>query len=119
VNPITITERASEKIREMIAEENDPGAFLRLGVRPGGCTGFTYSMGLDTEESADDVVLNVNGLKVVVDKTSLRYLHGLEIDYKETAMGGGFSLNNPNATATCGCGLSFRTASDAGQAEPC
>ncbi|MFD2613720.1 iron-sulfur cluster insertion protein ErpA [Paenibacillus gansuensis] len=112
---IHISETAADRIKEMLAAEETPNLFLRLGVKEGGCSGFSYGMGFDDESQENDQELDVQGLKVVVDGTSLKYLNGLEIDFKESAMGGGFTINNPNATATCGCGSSFRTAADAGK----
>jgi len=112
---ITISNTASEKIKEMLEAEETPGLFLRIGVKEGGCTGFSYGMGFDDEQNEADQVLDVQGMKVVVDDESVKYLRGLVIDFKESAMGGGFTMDNPNASATCGCGSSFRTASDAGK----
>ena len=112
---IAISEAAGNKIQEMLAAEETPNLFLRLGVQEGGCTGFSYGMGFDDEQHEDDQVLEVQGLKVVVDSDSVKYLRGLEIDWKESAMGGGFTIHNPNAIATCGCGSSFRTATEAGK----
>jgi len=107
---IQISETANEKIKELLAAEETPGLFLRLGVLEGGCSGFSYGMGFDNEQKKEDEVLDVDGLKIVVDQDSMKYLNGLEIDYKEAGMGGGFTIHNPNAIATCGCGSSFRTA---------
>ncbi|HUC93966.1 MAG TPA: iron-sulfur cluster insertion protein ErpA [Paenibacillus sp.] len=115
---IAISESASEKIKEMMAAEETPDLFLRIGVKEGGCSGFSYGMGFDDERHDNDKEMTVQGLKVVVDEDSFRYLNGLEIDFKESAMGGGFTIHNPNATATCGCGSSFRTATDAGKPAP-
>jgi iron-sulfur cluster assembly protein len=115
---IAISETAGSKIQEMLAAEETPNLFLRIGVQEGGCSGFSYGMGFDDEQQADDQVLEVQGLKVVVDSESVKYLRGLEIDFKDTAMGGGFTITNPNAIATCGCGSSFRTATDAGKPSP-
>lgn len=115
---INITEQASDKIKELLEAEETPNLFLRLGVKSGGCSGFTYGMGFDEDQNADDRVFDIHGLKIVVDEDSSKYLNGLEIDYKEAAMGGGFTMHNPNATATCGCGTSFRTATDAGNPNP-
>ncbi|WP_248927806.1 HesB/IscA family protein [Paenibacillus hamazuiensis] len=109
---ITVSEAASDKIKEMIAAEETPNLFLRLGVKGGGCSGLSYSMGFDDNESENDLVLETNGLKVVVDKESALVLNGVEIDFKDTGMGGGFTIHNPNAIATCGCGSSFRTAQE-------
>ncbi|MBB6730756.1 iron-sulfur cluster insertion protein ErpA [Cohnella zeiphila] len=115
---IAISETAGSKIQEMLAAEETPNLFLRIGVQEGGCSGFSYGMGFDDEQHEDDQVLDVQGLKVVVDSESVKYLRGLEIDFKESAMGGGFTIHNPNAIATCGCGSSFRTATDAGKPAP-
>lgn len=116
---INISESASDKIKEMLTSEQSADMFLRLGVKSGGCSGFSYGMGLDDELNEGDEELVVHGLKVVVDAESARYLNGIEIDFKESAMGGGFTINNPNATATCGCGSSFRTATEAGKPADC
>lgn len=112
---ITISESASDKIKEMLEQEGAPELFLRVGVKEGGCTGFSYGMGFDDELQAGDQTIEHDGFKVVVDEESSKYLAGLEIDWKESAMGGGFTMNNPNAIATCGCGSSFRTATAAGK----
>src|SRR3954452_8630374 len=104
---IDISETASEKIKEMLAQEETPNMFLRIGVKEGGCSGFSYGMGFDDEKHEQDKELTVHGVKVIVDEESSKYLNGLEIDFKESAMGGGFTIHNPNATATCGCGSSF------------
>ncbi len=117
---ISVSEQASLKIKEMMAEEENPESlYLRVGVTHGGCTGFTYGMGLDDEKQEDDTVLEQHGIKILIDAQSAPYLNGLEIDYKESVMGGGFTLHNPNAIATCGCGQSFRTATDPGKPEEC
>lgn len=116
---INISDSALDKIKEMIAQEETPGMFLRIGVRPGGCSGFSYGMGLDNEETEEDVYMEVGGMKVVVDKDSLRYLNGLEIDYQESGMSGGFTIHNPNAVASCGCGQSFKMKDEEGQPELC
>lgn len=115
---ISISELASERLKDMLAEQETPNMFLRLGVQPGGCSGFSYAMGFDDNETEEDIYMSVNDLKVVVDKESLPYLNGLEIDFEESGMSGGFTINNPNASATCGCGSSFRTAKDAGKPAP-
>ncbi|WP_337098099.1 HesB/IscA family protein [Paenibacillus sp. YIM B09110] len=112
---ITVSDTASDKIKEMLDAEGTPDMFLRIGVKEGGCSGFSYGMGFDDERHDGDKELELKGLKVVVDGDSVKYLHGLVIDFKESAMGGGFTIENPNASATCGCGSSFRTAADAGK----
>lgn len=118
---ITISDLASEKIKAMLAAEKseNPGLFLRVGVKEGGCSGFSYSMAFDDEQATEDKEYAVNGLKVIVDQESSRFLYGVEIDYKESAMGGGFTIHNPNAVATCGCGSSFRTKEEAGNPGEC
>lgn len=115
---ISISDEAVDKIKEMLAAEETPNLFLRVGVKEGGCSGFSYGMGFDDEEHSGDQVLTINGLKVVVDSDSTKYLRGLEIDFKDAAMGGGFTIHNPNAIATCGCGSSFRTREEAGKPNP-
>jgi iron-sulfur cluster assembly protein len=116
---IKISDVAAEKIREMLTAEQSPDLFLRIGVKTGGCSGFSYGMSFDDTITEEDKVLEVNGLKVVVDNDSSRYLYGVSIDFKESAMGGGFTIDNPNAVATCGCGQSFRTRDEAGVPEEC
>lgn len=112
---VRITDSAVDKIKELMAAEETSNLFLRLGVKTGGCSGFTYGMGFDNERNEDDQLLDMNGLQVVVDPESAKFLYGLEIDYQEAGMSGGFTMNNPNAVATCGCGTSFRTATNAGK----
>ncbi|MFF2530025.1 iron-sulfur cluster insertion protein ErpA [Brevibacillus sp. NPDC058079] len=116
---ITLTERASLKVKEMLAAEGKPDVFLRVGVRTGGCSGFTYGMGWDEEMKEGDETFEQNGVKIIVDKDSYPYIKGTEIDFKESMMGGGFSIENPNAVASCGCGSSFKTALAEGKAEKC
>ncbi|MNM88219.1 Iron-sulfur cluster insertion protein ErpA [compost metagenome] len=116
---IEISDSAINRIKYMIAGEEIQGMFLRLGVNPGGCSGFSYSMGLDDQESENDVFMDIKGVKVVVGKDSVRYLNGLEIDYQESGMSGGFTIHNPNAIASCGCGQSFRMRDEEGKPEVC
>ncbi|MCZ8516788.1 iron-sulfur cluster assembly accessory protein [Paenibacillus filicis] len=116
---ITISESASDKIKEMLAAEELPNLFLRLGVKAGGCSGFSYGMGFDDNQQADDKEFEIQGLKVVVDADSAKYLYGVEIDFQDSGMGGGFTINNPNAVATCGCGSSFKHKEEEGNVEKC
>ena len=104
---ITISPAATIKIKDILAEENDPKNSLRVFVQGGGCSGFSYGFNIDQEENEDDFVLFIDGIKVLVDSMSLQYLQGAEIDYKEELLNSQFTIKNPNATTTCGCGSSF------------
>lgn len=104
---ITMTDTATSKVKELITAEGDDALMLRVAVRPGGCSGFSYEMFFDTEKAADDVTAESEGVKVVVDPASAQYLSGATLDYKDGLNGAGFSINNPNAERTCGCGNSF------------
>jgi len=104
---ITITNSAVEKIKDILQEENNPELKLRVFVQGGGCSGMSYGFTLDEEQAEDDWDLDVNGVHVLVDSMSGGYLQGAEIDYKDDVMGSSFSISNPNAQTTCGCGSSF------------
>jgi iron-sulfur cluster assembly protein len=116
---ITLTEAAALQIKDMMKENEEEGAYLRVGVKGGGCSGLTYGMGFDHERNEDDHAFEQHGIKILVDKESAPILKGTVIDYKQSLMGGGFTINNPNAIASCGCGSSFRTATNAGTPEEC
>ena len=104
---IIITEAASAKVAELIEQEGNPELALRVAVRPGGCSGFSYEMFFDSELAEDDVTREFGGIRVVVDPASAQWLEGASLDYKDGLQGAGFAINNPNATRTCGCGNSF------------
>ena len=104
---IEITESALAKISDILAEENNPNAKLRTFVQGGGCSGFSYGFTLDEEQNDDDFVIEKSGACILVDSMSMQYMTGATIDYKEELMGSSFTINNPNATTTCGCGSSF------------
>ena len=104
---ITITDSAVSKVKEIIAEENNPNIKLRVGVQGGGCSGMQYFFTLDEEQAEDDFVLDVSDVAVLVDSISSQYLMGAVIDYKESIYGSNFSIENPNAQTSCGCGSSF------------
>jgi iron-sulfur cluster insertion protein len=104
---ITLTESAVAKITDILAEENNPQIKLRTFVQGGGCSGFSYGFMLDEEQNDDDFVIDNNGVIVLIDSMSMQYLQGAVIDYKEELMGSNFTINNPNAQTTCGCGSSF------------
>ncbi|HEV7864276.1 MAG TPA: iron-sulfur cluster insertion protein ErpA [Acidimicrobiia bacterium] len=104
---ITLTDSAAKKVKELVEAEGNSELALRVAVRPGGCSGFSYEMFFDSDFAADDQKLEQSGVKVVVDSASLQYLNGASLDYKEGLMGAGFTVNNPNTTRSCGCGQSF------------
>jgi iron-sulfur cluster assembly protein/iron-sulfur cluster insertion protein len=104
---ITLTDTASTKVKELIAQEGEEGLMLRVAVRPGGCSGFSYEMFFDSEREADDLTADYEGVTVVVDPSSAQLLDGASLDFKDGLQGAGFAINNPNAQRTCGCGQSF------------
>lgn len=104
---ITLTHNAVGKLRELVAAEGDPSLALRMAVRPGGCSGFSYEMFFDTEVEPGDVVEEFDDVRVVVDPQSVERLRGSTLDYKDGLMGAGFAIDNPNVTRSCGCGNSF------------
>ncbi len=104
---ITLTETATSKVKELIAQEGEDGLMLRVAVRPGGCSGFSYEMYFDSEREADDITADYEGVTVVVDPSSAQLLNGASLDFKDGLQGAGFAINNPNAQRTCGCGQSF------------
>jgi len=104
---ITLTESAVAKLRDILAEENNPKLKLRVFVQGGGCSGFQYGFTLDEEQAEDDWDIEAGGVNVLVDSMSGGYLQGATIDYREDQYGSSFSIKNPNAVTTCGCGSSF------------
>lgn len=106
-NPVTLTDVAAAKVSELLAQEDVEGLSLRVAVRPGGCSGFSYEMYFDSEVAEDDVVREFGTVKVVVDPASADLLKGSTLDYTDGLQGAGFHVTNPNATRTCGCGSSF------------
>jgi iron-sulfur cluster assembly accessory protein len=108
---VELTEKAGVELKRYLERQGKPGAALRVFVTAGGCSGLSYGMVVDEKISDDDFVINVEGAKVVVDRSSAPFIAGSTIDYKsEKLMGGGFVVSNPNAVSTCGCGESFKTA---------
>jgi iron-sulfur cluster assembly accessory protein len=103
----TVTTKAVEEIKKLLSEENIPNAVLRVRVVPGGCSGFSYEMGFDDEMEESDKLFENEGVKVAIDELSFPYLQGAVLDYKDGLNGTGFSINNPNAKGSCGCGQSF------------
>jgi iron-sulfur cluster assembly protein len=105
---LTLTPGALAKVREFIASEpSSETVGLRVGVMPGGCSGFKYELSIDEAPVEDDIVVDVEGVRVFVDPFSAQYLNGVKIDYVSTMQNSGFSFENPNATGGCGCGTSF------------
>jgi iron-sulfur cluster assembly protein/iron-sulfur cluster insertion protein len=104
---ITVTESAATKVKSLIEAEGDDALALRVAVRPGGCSGFSYEMFFDADIAADDIASDVAGVRVVVDPASADLLKGAILDFKDGLQGAGFAIENPNATRSCGCGQSF------------
>ncbi len=115
---VTLTASAAEKVRELLDQEGDPALGLRIFVAGGGCSGLQYGMTLD-EAQDGDLITEMSGIRVLVDEMSAGYIAGSEVDYVDSLMGAGFTVNNPNAVSSCGCGHSFKTANDGGQAHSC
>ena len=104
---IALTDNAAEKVRNLIEAEGVPELALRAAVRPGGCSGYSYEMFFDADRAEDDQLADFGGVQVVVDPSSAMLLEGATLDYKDGLQGAGFSIDNPNAQRTCGCGQSF------------
>jgi len=104
---ITLTDTAATKVKDLIEAEGEPNLALRVAVRPGGCSGFSYEMFFDTDVAADDNLTDFEGVRVVVDASSAELLQGATLDYKDGLQGAGFAIENPNAQRSCGCGKSF------------
>lgn len=116
---VAMTPRAKEKLKEIIEKQGRDDLALRVYVTPGGCSGFSYGMTFAESIEEGDAVVEQDGVRVVVDPMSAMYLKGAEIDFVDALMGGGFALRNPNATSTCGCGQSFKSAGEGGTAKAC
>ncbi len=105
--PVTLSERAAERVSQLIKALGNPALKLRLSVSGGGCSGFQYGFDFDADTKDDDIAVNRDGVTMLVDSMSLLYLVGCEVDYIEDLVGASFQVKNPNATASCGCGSSF------------
>jgi iron-sulfur cluster assembly protein len=116
---VVLSDTAAGKLRELVEAEQNPQIGLRVYVYSGGCSGFRYGMMLEDQPGNEDITVESKGIKVYVDPQSTQYLGGSEIDYLDTLMGAGFTVNNPNAVSACGCGSSFRTSESAGQPGAC
>ena len=104
---LTITDSAAAKVKALLEDEGDTSMFLRVAVRPGGCSGFSYEMFFDSDLASDDLKTEAGGIAVVVDPASAPLLSGAVLDFKDGLQGAGFAITNPNAQRTCGCGQSF------------
>src|SRR5205823_6267052 len=116
---VSMTARASDKLKEIITKQGRDDLALRVYVTLGGCSGFSYGMTFAEGREEDDTLIEQDGVRIVVDPMSAMYIKGSEIDFVDALMGGGFALRNPNAVSSCGCGQSFRTAEQAGIAKAC
>ena len=116
---VTITEAAAFQIKEMMKHNDEEGSFLRVAVKGGGCSGISYGMGFEQEAADNDQHLEQFGIRILVKNEDAAILDGTVVDYKQSLMGGGFTIDNPNAIASCGCGSSFRTAAVKGTPENC
>ena len=116
---VSLTDAAAHKLQELTASEPNPAIGLRVYVYSGGCSGYRYGMMLEDAPTPEDSVVVEKGVKVYVDGQSVKLLSGSQIDYIDTLMGAGFTVNNPNAVAACGCGSSFRTEGDEGSPRSC
>jgi iron-sulfur cluster insertion protein len=105
--PLVFTDSAASKVKELVDEEGNPDLKLRVFVQGGGCSGFQYGLMIEEGGGAGDQVYESNGVRLFVDPVSISYLKGAEVDFVDTVTGGGFTIKNPNATSTCGCGSSF------------
>jgi iron-sulfur cluster assembly protein/iron-sulfur cluster insertion protein len=104
---ITLTDTAASKVKELLDAEGEPELALRVAVRPGGCSGYSYEMFFDGDIAGDDELADFGGVKVIVDPSSAQLLKGATLDYKDGLQNAGFAIDNPNATRSCGCGQSF------------
>jgi len=106
-DPITLSDEAATKVTELLAQEGNDALALRVAVRPGGCSGYSYEMFFDSEMAPDDIMREFGTVKVVVDAASAELLTGSTLEYSDGLQGAGFHISNPNASRTCGCGSSF------------
>ena len=116
---VSLTDAAATKLAELTKDETNPEIGLRVYVYSGGCSGYRYGMMLEDQPTAEDNVLSANCVRVYIDSNSVPLIQGSQIDYVDTLMGAGFTVNNPNAVSGCGCGSSFRTDADAGAPRSC
>ncbi len=106
-DPFTVSASAARRVKALIQKDGNENLKFRVGVNGGGCSGFQYEFGLDETQAPDDIVVEQDGIKVLIDPTSLMYMIGAEVDYAEELVGSYFKITNPNAQSSCGCGTSF------------
>lgn len=116
---VTLTEAAALQIKKMMKANEEEGAYFRFSINGGGCSGLSYGMSLDHEKNDKDTLLHQHGIDIVLDEETAPIVTGTVIDFKQSLMGGGFTIDNPNALVSCGCGTSFRTAKVTGTPEDC
>jgi iron-sulfur cluster assembly protein len=116
---VSLTSDAQSRLKELLAKEGNPQLALRIFVSGGGCSGMQYGMAFDDNRRPDDIVIEQDGVQMIVDDFSAPYISGSEIDYVDSLMGAGFTVHNPNAVHSCSCGHSFDTGDDAGEAKAC
>lgn len=116
---MTLTEASALQIKQMMKDSQEEDSYFRLSINGGGCSGLSYGMSLDKEIAETDTTFEQFGIRIVIDQESAPLLTGTVVDYKESLMGGGFTIDNPNALVSCGCGSSFRTATVAGTPGDC
>jgi len=116
---LTITPDAVDQLKSFLADQDTPGQMLRVFVAPGGCSGLQYGMTIEEEAEEDDLVVETAGVKLLVDSFSGMYLEGAEVDFVSSLMGGGFTVRNPNAVASCACGHSFDTGGNEATSQGC
>ena len=116
---IVLTDEAAAQVRTLVEKQGRTDLALRLFVTQGGCSGFSYGMALDPNTRPDDAVFEKDGVRLIVDPFSHKYLGGTEVGFSSNLMGGGFTIKNPNAASSCGCGHSFRTKDEDGQPKRC
>ena len=119
ISMVTITNEAADQLKRFLDDQGTPDYALRVFVAPGGCSGLQYGMTVEDQTDEGDDIFEMNGVRVIVDNFSAMYLEGAEIDYVNALMGGGFTVRNPNAVASCACGHSFDTGANAGTSQGC
>lgn len=116
---IVLTDDAATQVKTLMEKQGRTDLALRLFVTQGGCSGFSYGMALDPNTRPDDAIVEKDGVRLIVDAFSQKYLNGVEVGFSNNLMGGGFTIKNPNAASSCGCGHSFRTKEEDGQPKRC